>query len=798
VKRSTAVAAALVFALLAGAAIFLVYRGPARPPEEGRAPPRAAASGPGRGVERARTLQPDVPPAGLQGRIFLGRAPAAAAGATVSLFLAGTREPERTAITGADGGYEFQGLEPGSYWLLAWKDGWSMRLPPVDEEWTEVRPGETASAERVLVKGAVITGWVVEKDARGPIADAGISFGLLAASTDGEGRFQLPGVPPGNVNLTVEAEGFGSRLFELEAAPGEAPSLLLELERGETMEGAQGFTAYGPEQDQTEDAGDAGEPEAHRPQGAHSLGGTVVDQAGKPVEDALVSISVGSWTGLREPPVSTDGEGRFAFHHLPEEIPGISASRIGSLEAALAQPSVDRDDLELVLEEGGVVRGVVVDKASGAPLTNFVITLLPEGREFFPADGRFTLRGKFRPGDSLNLLVLSNDHQEVKLENLIAWRASEGRPDFRIELPRGESLSGKVVSAATGRGLPAVQVSCVTGSPMGDLTRTATSGPDGVFVIQGLSDEPGTLRLEKAGYASLQVEALPGPQLQLFPMEVEAFLEGALTSASGEPVSGADVEVSNEDDRVIGSFRTGSDGRYRIEGLPPGSVEVHISRSGALDMSRKVALAAGKTTTADFTESRGAISGRVTSRKEDGVPLPITIRLFSFGAHPAAFLSSGPEWTFAAITWIENQELGFRFENVVPGRYWLHASSESAGTRLSGDPGPIEFSEETALDGLEIPLEETGALTVTVLDRKTAQPIENAAIDLRLEPGIPIFERDEQPATDGSGQSTISGLHPGRYLLRVTADRHLAQEEKLSFTGGAAALTVSLPPLPGS
>lgn len=73
--------------------------------------------------------------------------------------------------------------------------------------------------------------------------------------------------------------------------------------------------------------------------------------------------------------------------------------------------------------------------------------------------------------------------------------------------------------------------------------------------------------------------------------------------ATGQPIVGAQVVIGQG---AVGN-RTGSDGRYQIQGAPVGRVDLRVSMVGYGGASRSITVAAGQTVTADFTLTPSAL-----------------------------------------------------------------------------------------------------------------------------------------------------------------------------------------------
>ncbi len=136
-------------------------------------------------------------------------------GATVSL-VAADRRATRTA-TGEDGGFLLEGLAPGAYRLVA---------AAADHRWEEL-PIELAAGERrrlppiALTPASMIDGVVRDALDGTPIAGASLvavePAGVLAVTTDEEGRFGAPLPEEGDLIVMVAAAAYARREARLPA-----------------------------------------------------------------------------------------------------------------------------------------------------------------------------------------------------------------------------------------------------------------------------------------------------------------------------------------------------------------------------------------------------------------------------------------------------------------------------------------------------------------------------------------------------------------------------------------------------
>ncbi|MGH9361402.1 MAG: MSCRAMM family protein, partial [Thermoanaerobaculia bacterium] len=489
----------------------------------------------------------------------------------------------------------------------------------------------------------------------------------------------------------------------------------------------------------------------------------------------------------------TDRAGRFRLESLPAELKEVGAVKRGYLDCRGTDPPAEPEELQLVLEEAGQIRGEVVEAEGGAPVRNFTVkvsrgrraqsdgkartglpaSLVRDGVQIGSAEGRFTLR-QLAAGDLFDLTVVAGERVDATVRDAEARPLSEEVEPLRIELARGEEVRGRVVSAVDGEPVPGTKVTHFNDTGVGgggsilwdrnrlrETLREATTDANGEFRLSGLSPSPGTLLLEKRGMARTAIVPLvPSKDPLEIRLALGAVLEGTVQEASGEPVAGARVGV-RFGDLVLPGRLTAADGRYSIDDLPAGEASVEVSAFGRVSRRGTVQLREGERSVLDFSGSRGSIAGRVTS---GGKPLA--------GAEVSL---AGKQRDLGGARAVADAEGVFRFENLAPGRYQIEA--ERAGVRrafLAGARQVVEVTVGEARCDLAIA---AGALAGRVIDRSTGRPVAGAEVQLQTYgpesardlPVLSVFglwawvESRKLPAAES--RYRFEDLPPGRYLL---------------------------------
>ena len=227
-------------------------------------------------------------------------------------------------------------VEIAAYHYLCLPDRPYFHLKPF-EPLSGLRDG---SAVLRLDRGTRIEGLVLAPDGR-PVANADVFYGqggrtvnaIPPATTDDQGKFTL-GIKPGTASaLIARAPGFGPTLERVKI--DEAP-LRVDL-------------TLPP---------------------AHSLRGRIVDLQGQPIARANLHAH---WSPILQQ-LTTDSDGRFEWKEAPRsgvQVDIYAAGFAGKTDMAL-QSDVDH---EIVLIRPTVVRGSVIDRETGQPVSQYSLAL---------------------------------------------------------------------------------------------------------------------------------------------------------------------------------------------------------------------------------------------------------------------------------------------------------------------------------------------------------------------------------------------------------------------------------------
>ncbi len=380
--------------------------------------------------------------------------------------------------------------------------------------------GETATVELPVEIGVEVAGVVLDEDGeavQGARLSAVVGGAPATATTDSRGTFRMRGLAPGELRLTVVADGLVERRV-----------VLGELADRERRTGLEIVLARGS-----------------------SLAGRIVDADGEPV--AKVSIEIESTSSRRSHSATTDDEGRFRVSGLDDGPFAVDATR-GAQRAAAEGVAAGTHDLELRLLPYGLSLECLVVDDTGTPLSRASVRA-GSARAFLGDDagGLVVLRGLDRGRTTVT--ARKRWHVDAQRE---VWLPSE---PITLVLERQATVRGSVI------GPDGTPVAGARVAAPGDGDRTDDAGRFRLSSVRGGHVE---LTASANGFtdAAAAVEVAPGGELHgvVLALGAGGRIEGVVEEAAGAPVAGRRVELFSG-----GATRTDDAGRFVFEGLSAGS-----------------------------------------------------------------------------------------------------------------------------------------------------------------------------------------------------------------------------------
>lgn len=532
-----------------------------------------------------------------------------------------------------------------------------------------------------------------------------------------------------------------------------------------------------------------GKPTTPRPQATPAppppvLQGIVRGPDGKPIADALVTARPVD-ASFSDPVLATRTDASGAFR-LELKKPGLVNVRIEA--KGLAPQILDRTrpgaPLAVTLAKGGVLTGVVRDGTTGTPLEGVRVEatnakgLVPTwepvagaARDVTDAEGRFRLEGL---GNGLHLVT-------ARARGFTRASQDSVRPGGKVELflfP-GSSIVGVV---RDGNKKPVAGALVRAESTFRGRRRqdnpVETTDARGRFEIAGLRAGTYVVLARHPAFASGLV---PGITLETgsestvdVVLGPAARLSGRLVGPNEQPVRGSvrfqemfgEPAPSALDDTL--RAEAGTDGRFRLDGVPPGAHALLASAHGLGGKRVDVDIREGSAETdiGDVVFEAGlSIRGRVRDKAGAKVADAL-IRAHASGTpSPPVEERSEPDGTFVV-------------GGLNPGAYSLRTSAPGfAATNTSTEAGA---------EKVDIVLEAAGVVTGVVVDDA------DKALDgfwIRTQTGDPNsadYSESMESFGNPEGRFVLADLPPGSHTLAVTSpDRVAARVSSVVVRAGA-------------
>ncbi|MCA8948388.1 MAG: sigma-70 family RNA polymerase sigma factor [Planctomycetes bacterium] len=481
--------------------------------------------------------------------------------------------------TDATGEVRFEDVGPAVYYLTT--------LHGHRGKAVTVTAGQEVRVDLEIPLGVDVAGVVVDPDGV-PIAGALVEHAPFArtdydpsvvAVADRDGRFAIRDLPASCL-VGARAPGYrASRLVFVNADPGAAAEVRLELARG-----------------------------------GGCVDGVVVDPNGRPVRDAVVAIGTGRITGITPGTnggdpipavVSTDLDGRFAAVGIAAGTQPVRAAAddYAPWEGECEVTADATVALRITLGVATGLFGSVLD-AAGAPIAGADVSigdrrLLSRRQTTSAHDGTFALGGL-----AAGPHVLVVEHDSAGRAEIEIATNPHAPTECAVRLSRGFELRGRVVDEA-GQPLADTYISCRTLElPLwSQFARTESSGE---FALANCpTDRALSIDFSASGYAKLfrhDVRATNGPlevTLQRLPPSTSR-ITGRVLDPDGNPVANVSCSAFRREPRGGHYENTQPDGAFELGPMPPGTWEVTVStadfpgwRSEPLEVAADQTLALG-------------------------------------------------------------------------------------------------------------------------------------------------------------------------------------------------------------
>jgi len=322
-----------------------------------------------------------------------------------------------------------------------------------------------------------------------------------------------------------------------------------------------------------------------------------------------------------------------------------------------------------------------------------------------------------------------------------AFRIDRQQSGTRSRCRRGQvgrDASGKFFLTGIAPGSRQIQTSKTTFSgPGGYVTDTRT-----VDVVAG-SNPPLSIALAALGTVTLTIT----------------------DSVTGNPIQFASASI---DSGVSQLSDTG--GHVTFSNVNPGSHTLTVTATGYTTDTRSITVASGSNAVAVvLVSTTGTLTGTVTDATNSQPIQGATVSVG--GTFPSTQTDAAGKFTLAGVAPGARQIQTSKTVFVGPGGY---VTDSRAVTVIAGGNPP-----------LAIALAPIGAVTVTVTDATTHNPI--ASANVSIDGGFPIF-------TGSDGKATIFNVSPGSHSLQVSHVSHTTDTRTITVVSGPNSVSVDLGP----
>ncbi len=675
---------------------------------------------------------------------------------------------EGFARSDARGGFEVRGLLPGaSYRLEAELDGFPPLRVDVPGPPEEVgASGRRVVMDLVLERGRRAAGRVAGA-AGEPVAGARVHLLPeadrrsspfpptfepleLAATTDEAGTFEIADVPGGKVEAIVVASGWASGEFrglEVPHGSGRADLGVLTLDPEVPVEGR------------------------------------VVDSDGQPLAGALVSAREASGQAAfpfsesgrsRGEPATTGADGGFRLGGFAAgAVLSVQVSAEGYLPVSRRGVRLPTEAPLLVrLEPAATLTGRVVD-TRGRPVAQALVgpssRVWSQGVHSFVRtddDGEFSLSPV---AAGVQVLEARKEGYVTSAPRSVEVTAGREPPKVEIVLEAAAVLEGRVLTP-DGIAVSGARVTATRRREVQVPGQEALTDGDGRFVLDQLAPGPVTVRAEKEGFTSAEVEAEAGGAASGVELVLGRGVEvsGFLADAAGEPLPAREVALSLSAIRfaMAGEARATSrtDGSFTISGVADGSYRITVMDRGRPWYVRPepVVVAGSPVRGVEVRlPPEAAIRGRLIGLEPEDLP---GLRIFASAAElgwprPGRVLADG----------------GYEISDLAPGEWRVRGAVPDGGpvatAEVSIEPGQAEAQADLRFErGL--------TLTGTVL--RAGEPVAGLTVSV----SSLTRPAGNSAQTDGAGRFRVRSLGRGTNVVQIQSpDLSLQSVRKVEMDG---------------
>lgn len=448
-----------------------------------------------------------------------------------------------------------------------------------------------------------------------------------------------------------------------------------------------------------------------------------------------------------------------------------------------------RESQMLVLEEGGVLEGVVRTFDS-RPAASAEVTLMEEYNPFSffstrpgritPFSTRTDEKGCFRfeqvpAGPTLMVEARMPGYAPGQRNSLIARRGSV--LPLRVELPPSASLEGTVLNGS-GVEVRLFRSDNYFKGVLNEAHERVLTDGEGRYRFDGLAAGEYMIRLFEAGFVRSTIKGMhvnEGEQVDGLdmPMERGETMEGVALDREGLPIDGVIVqarvalnpsqwaEYVADESRPI-TVTTDERGRFHLQGLETCAYDLQVSaRDYAPERIRNAE--PGQRNMRVVLRKGGTVSGKVVVG-DKGRAVEVYTLYWIRRSDPVTSFREAVRMERRASMAVSDGDGRFTLPNLAPGKYDFTFKSPGHGCRKLES---VELDYEEVMDDLVVRLPGPSSLSGFVKDALTGDRVEGAMICQKsgLQGMIQGLVRDEVVFTDHRGAFRFDSLPAGTIRL---------------------------------
>lgn len=538
-------------------------------------------------------------------------------------------------LTGADGRFDFLAIEEPAVKIEVEADGY--RKQAVD--WAR---GQESLVVK-LSGGTVVSGQVRNKASQTPIAGAkvGVAKSDKAVETDEQGRFRLEGMRSGKHAIEVSAPGFARWEDSVELAVNQEKTLDIDLTGGAGLTGrvidaastqpvpGAKVAVQGANLSATTDAAGkfsivgvrggaaqklavsqagyaasevvvpdvAADKETPLPDiiltGDATLSGVVTDENGQqPVRDAVVTLTAGG----EQYKVKTDAKGAYALSKIRsgrQAAVEATADKYGSFRETKTL-AAGNTELNVILSRDATLAVQVIDaadKAKKQPVAGARVKIAGKGIDKEAvSDAAGQALFEHIPARPVQIDVAADDFCPAKSD-----ATPRDNAPVEVALTRAASVTLNAVCPINEKNIPglakplslpvpnaAVAID-VTDKNKAVTKHTGQTDAKGSVQIKGMPPGEAVIRIDGPGFTPVQLKPIslvsgPNPPLNV-PVAGSANMKVNVVQAVNQktPIANAAIQGSVGPIKFQGT--SDANGQFACSGLPPGSVQLDVSKS---------------------------------------------------------------------------------------------------------------------------------------------------------------------------------------------------------------------------